>query len=215
MWRVAKLHRGVCECVCVYRFIFRSVCVCAFYNISKHYSDPSHHPNTPLLLSPSTHHSSLPLHCHLSTREAFPEHTANKVGQVRGWALFLSESNFQEVPTGKRASVPQTMEPWQGVSPPPLTSAELLTNAPVQQELPCPYIYIKTSPPKKSEVCLNSWRYTTADLSICPLVLPQYVWSDICRVLDMMREWQKVGNKKCCTVTRWIKVLQRWSRLRE
>lgn len=149
MWRVAKLHRGVCECVCVYRFIFRSVCVCAFYNISKHYSDPSHHPNTPLLLSPSTHHSSLPLHCHLSTREAFPEHTANKVGQVRGWALFLSESNFQEVPTGKRASVPQTMEPWQGVSPPPLTSAELLTNAPVQQELPCPYIYIKTSPPKK------------------------------------------------------------------
>lgn len=53
----------------------------------------------------------LSLHCHLSTREAFPEHTANKVGQVRGSALFLSESNFQEVPTGKRVPAPETKEP--------------------------------------------------------------------------------------------------------
>ena len=120
MWRVAKLHRGlyecvcVCVCVCVRKFIFFAMCVCAFYNIS---NPPS--PQT------STHHSPLPPHRHLPTREAFPEHTANKVGQVHGWALFLSESNFQEVPTGKLVPVPQTMKPWQGVSPSPLTSAEL------------------------------------------------------------------------------------------
>lgn len=83
------------------------------------------------------HHSSLPPLCHPTTRKAFPEHTANKVGQVCGWTLFLSESNFQVVPTSKQGPAALnngaiTRSP----SLPPLTSAGLLPYIHVKQEWP-------------------------------------------------------------------------------
>lgn len=95
MWSVAKLHRGECACVHVF------VCAGSFISVCLPFA---------AFQTPSTPHF-LPLCCHLSTREAFPKHNTNKVGQVHSLALFLSESNFQVVPTGKRVPLPQTMEP--------------------------------------------------------------------------------------------------------
>lgn len=108
MWRVAKLHKGVWVCGVQVHFV--ALCVTASQNTTR---------------TPFTHHSSIPLRCHLSTPEAFPEHTTNKVGQVHGWALFLSESNFQEVPTGKRVPAASDNRTMTRSFPSPLTSAEL------------------------------------------------------------------------------------------
>lgn len=101
-----------CECGCVWctGSFCCFVCVTASQNTTR---------------TPFTHHSCIPLRCHLSTPEAFPEHTTNKVGQVHGWALFLSESNFQEVPTGKRVPAASDNRTMTRSFPSPLTSAEL------------------------------------------------------------------------------------------
>lgn len=122
-------YARVCEQVA--SFFFFSFLQCMRLRLHNHADSLSH-------TTPTTHHSSLPAsprpRCHLSTREAFPQHTANKVGQVRGWALFLSESNFQVAPTGKQVPAASDNETITRSFPPPLTSAGLLPYVPVHHE---------------------------------------------------------------------------------
>lgn len=133
------------DCVGVYR-LFGLVCVCGHLWL-RSLTLPLHSQLQSLsLLSLSPPSPSL-------YPGAFPEHTTNKVGQVHSWTLFLSESNFQEVPTGKWVPACQTMEPWQGISPPPLTSAEPL----------CDILVGKEHGTARAERCINRPFYVGID----------------------------------------------------